>query len=130
MTSVKKGRARKPSRRRSRAASAEARTEALRARLAERLPEMLDAAIAAYGRIADQAGGEDPKGFAATQTGAKAALAHIEQLIALAETVLRAAPAAETPRAADSERLVAEARAALKECAPAPSEPDVGEDAP
>jgi len=119
---------RKGGRRRNAKPAAEARTEALRARLAERLPEMLDAAIAAYARIAEQTGGEDAKSFAAAQTGAKAALAHIEQLIVLAETVLRAAPADESPRAAEAERLVEEARAALGERASSNASQDREED--
>ncbi|MCR9221984.1 MAG: hypothetical protein NXI21_17310 [Alphaproteobacteria bacterium] len=85
----------------------------LRDRLAARLPDMLDAAISAYQRIATHDGGEDPKRFAAAQSGAKAALAHIEQLIALAEVVIRDAPASRAEEAAAAERLVAEARAAL-----------------
>jgi hypothetical protein len=89
------------------------RADMLRERLAERLPDMLDAAIQAYQRIAQQAGGEDPKSFAATQTGAKAALAHIEQLIVLAEGIIRESPTGQSHEAAAAERMVAEAKAAL-----------------
>lgn len=124
-SAYKKTRARKPARRtgaKPKRPTAEMRTAELRARLAERLPDMLDAAIAAYARIAEQAGGEDPKILAATQTAAKAALSHIEQLITLAEAVIRDAPGGHDPRTAEAERLVAEARAALGEVAETPED--------
>ena len=94
------------------------RAETMRQRLAVRLPYMLDAAIAAYHRIAAQTEGTDAKTFAAAQTGAKAALGHIEQLIALAEAVCPSeAPEENTGGTGpdDLERLVATARAALAE---------------
>jgi hypothetical protein len=86
----------------------------MRARLIRKLPEMLDAAIDAYHHIALTPQPEDPKSFAASQTGAKAALAHIEQIIKLAESALReelqAGPQAESERI---EALISAARSAL-----------------
>lgn len=86
----------------------------IRARLIRKLPEMLDAAIDAYHHIALTPQPEDPKSFAASQTGAKAALAHIEQIIKLAESTLReelqAGPKAESERI---EALISAARSAL-----------------
>lgn len=64
------------------------KAERMRERLLEKLPDMLDAAIAAYQRIAETGETDDPKSFAAAQTGAKAALAHIDQIIKLAEATL------------------------------------------
>jgi len=61
---------------------------AMRKQLIDRLPDMLDAAIAAYQRIALSSHSNDPKSFVATHSGAKAALAHIEQVIKLAESAL------------------------------------------
>lgn len=61
---------------------------ALRKRLILKLPDMLDAAIAAYQQIAMTAPADDPKTFAATHSGAKAALVHIEQIIKLAEAAI------------------------------------------
>ncbi|MBP5856269.1 hypothetical protein KAJ83_04565 [Marivibrio halodurans] len=97
---------------------ARSKTDQLRDRLAERLPEMLDAAITAYQRIAAPVGGDDPKGFdpksfAASQTGAKAALAHIEQLIVLAEAIIRDPPAGHAGDTALAAQLVAQAKVAL-----------------
>lgn len=108
-TKAKRGRSRvKP-----RKAPAKSKTDLLRERLAERLPEMLDAAITAYQRIADPGGADDPKSFAASQTGAKAALAHIEQLIVLAEAIIRDLPSGHAGDTAAAEQLVAQAKAAL-----------------
>lgn len=98
---------------------ARSKTDQLRDRLAERLPEMLDAAITAYQRIAAPVGGDDdskgfdPKSFAASQTGAKAALAHIEQLIVLAEAIIRDPPAGHAGDTALAAHLVAQAKVAL-----------------
>ncbi|NMM45217.1 hypothetical protein HH303_12055 [Rhodospirillaceae bacterium KN72] len=87
----------------------------LRDKLARKLPAMLDAAIAAYQQIASSADGADPKTFAAAHTGAKAALAHIEQIIKLAEAAIeREATSPGTLPSQDRiEALIRTARGAL-----------------
>jgi hypothetical protein len=84
--------------------------EALRQRLAGLLPARIEAAVAAYERFAGAEPPEDAKGFAAWHAAAKAALAHVEQLVKLARW-------AEGTPEADGDggvgRLLAEARAAL-----------------
>jgi hypothetical protein len=79
----KKATARRPQSRTPRTRRPQSNT--MRKRLMKKLPAMLDAAIAAYQQIALNGPAEDPKSFAAAHTGAKAALAHIEQIIKLAE---------------------------------------------
>ncbi|MDF1749946.1 MAG: hypothetical protein P1V34_13825 [Alphaproteobacteria bacterium] len=86
----------------------------MRQRLMKKLPDMLDAAIAAYQQIALNGPSEDPKSFAAAHTGAKAALAHIEQIIKLAE----AAAAQDEAHQNDAEgfsTLITAARSALEQ---------------
>ena len=87
----------------------------LRTKLARKLPAMLDAAIAAYQQIASSADGTDPKNFAAAHTGAKAALAHIEQIIKLAEAAIEreATSAGAMPSQDRIEELIRTARGAL-----------------
>ncbi|MEQ8444194.1 MAG: hypothetical protein RIM72_09020 [Alphaproteobacteria bacterium] len=91
------------------------RTQAqqLRKELIRRLPEMLDAAIAAYQRIALTGQSDDPKSFVATHTGAKAALAHIEQIIKLAETALEKEQVADQGKKGEVEAYLSAARLAL-----------------
>lgn len=66
--------------------SRQPQAERMRERLLKKLPAMLDAAIAAYQRIAlMEHTMEDPKATAAAHSGAKAILVHIDQIIKLAE---------------------------------------------
>lgn len=87
----------------------------MRSQLLRRLPTMLDAAIEAYQRIASAPPSDDPKMFSATQTGAKAALAHIEQIIDLAETALKQEDAKAGPETDQIESLLGSAREALSQ---------------
>ena len=87
----------------------------MRNKLARKLPAMLDAAIVAYQQIASSADGTDPKNFAAAHTGAKAALAHIEQIIKLAEAAIEreSASTGTLPSQDRIEALIRTARGAL-----------------
>lgn len=93
----------------------------MRDRLVQKLPAMLDAAIAAYQQIAAAPHGDDPKNFTAAQTGAKAALAHIDQIIKLAEAALDREERTEHARPLETDQvqaLIGLARKALKDEAP------------
>lgn len=79
----------------------------LRNRLVRKLPAMLDAAIAAYQQIALTAPSDDPKSFAAAHTGAKAALAHIEQIIRIAESAIAQDTQASTSGGGSSDQIEA-----------------------
>lgn len=86
---------------------------ALRGHLVRKLPDMLDAAIAAYQKIATTAPSDDPKSFAAAHSGAKAALAHIEQIIKLAETAIAEEEKATPAQKGTLEALLGLARKAV-----------------
>lgn len=90
------------------------RVRNMRSRLLQKLPAMLDAAIEAYQRIATCPPSDDPKLFAASQTGAKAALAHIEQIIDFAETALKQEDAQAGTDSERIETLLGTARKALE----------------
>jgi len=86
----------------------------LRRNLAARIPVMLDLAVSAYERIASDVDTTDPKAISSMHSAAKAALAHIEQVIKVAEWVLDV-PEAETTRdTGDAEALLQFARRSLK----------------
>ncbi|MGE5503269.1 MAG: hypothetical protein ACM31L_02490 [Actinomycetota bacterium] len=85
--------------------------EALRQRLKGLLPVRIDAAVAGYERFAGAEPPEDAKGFTAWHAAAKAALAHVEQLVKLARWAEGSGDA--DAQAGGVDRLLAEARAAL-----------------
>ncbi|MBF0326554.1 MAG: hypothetical protein HQL42_15990 [Alphaproteobacteria bacterium] len=86
-------------------------TRTLRAELAASLPARISAALESYHRFTADEPPADAKGFAAWQAAAKAALAHVEQLVKLA----RWAENGNEPDTPDSglDALLAEARDAL-----------------
>lgn len=89
------------------------RVRTMRSQLLQKLPTMLDAAIEAYQRIAETPPSDDPKLFAASQTAAKAALAHIEQIMDLAESALKKEDAQTGPGSGEIESLLKSARLAV-----------------
>lgn len=86
-------------------------TRTLRDELAASLPARIRAQLDTYHRFTADEPPADAKGFAAWQAAAKAALAHVEQLVKLA----RWAEKGDEPDTPDSglDRLLAEARDAL-----------------
>jgi hypothetical protein len=85
----------------------------IRAQCARELPGRIDDAFAAYRRYISEPPPGDPKLFSAYQTGAKAALAHIDALTKLARWADAPEPGVERPARDDGESLLAAARAAV-----------------
>jgi hypothetical protein len=88
------------------------RNQVMREKLLKKLPAMLDAAIAAYQRIALSDPNDDPKSAAVNHAGAKAILVHIDQILKLAEATL---DVVETPErvSSDLEVIIDASRRAL-----------------
>jgi hypothetical protein len=96
----------------------------IRAQCARELPGRIDDAFTAYRRYIAEPPPGDPKLFSAYQTGAKAALAHIDALTKLARWAEAPEPGVEQPVRDDGESLLAAARAAV---APGNEARDCGE---
>jgi hypothetical protein len=88
------------------------RNQVMREKFLKKLPAMLDAAIAAYQRIALSDPNDDPKSAAVNHAGAKAILVHIDQILKLAEATL---DDVETPErvSSDLEVIIDASRRAL-----------------
>ena len=87
----------------------------LRRSLAARMPAMLDGAIGAYDRIATDFDTADPKAISSMHSAAKATLAHIEQVIRVAEWVLNMPEADRPMDGGDAESLLMLARKSLED---------------
>lgn len=90
----------------------------MRRDLAARLPDMIENVLARYRDFAAKDPPNEPKDFAAYYGACRAVLGHLEQLLKLARWAGGNAPAG-TP-AADVDRLIARAEAALEKTAPEP----------
>lgn len=97
--------------------------EDLKLRLAKKIPKMLTSALKAYDQIVKQPAAEDPKAFTAQQSGAKAALSHIDALLKLAQSTMEGGDAIKVSEGENQlDDLMVRARNATAKCDDLPEE--------
>ncbi len=85
--------------------------------LARRLPGLFEAAMKRYLDFTGHAPPTEAKDFAAYSSACRASASHLEQLVKLSRLTGGAGPAASSPGPDDTDRLIANAEAALETAA-------------
>ena len=83
--------------------------------LAQRLPGLIETVLRRYLEFTSNKPPTEPRAFAAYSAASRAAMAHLEQLLKLANALNGEAPAAQ--EAGNIDRLIADAEAALEKTA-------------